>query len=59
MQESSDGVTFTKTCSDEEISSLSVNNVRLTGTFSFEGLNINVSTFGVFNLMHINEQLNI
>ena len=58
-QESSDGIVFTKTCSEEEIASLSVNNVRLTGIFSFEGLNINVSTFGVFNLMHISEQLNI
>ena len=59
MQENPDGVTFTKTCSDEENASLSVNNVRLTGTISFEGLNINVSTFGIFNLMHISEQLNI
>lgn len=59
MQENSDGIVFTKTCSEEEIASLSVNNVRLTGTVPFHDLNINVSTFGVFNLMHINEQLNI
>ena len=59
MQENSDGIAYIKTCSEEEIASLSVNNVRLTGAFTFEGLNINVSTFGVFNLMHINEQLNI
>ena len=59
MEENSDGIIFTKTCSEEEIASLSLNNVRLTGTVSFEDLNINVSTFGVFNLMHINEQLNI
>ena len=32
MQENSDGITFTKTCSEEEIASLSVNNVRLAGT---------------------------
>lgn len=59
MQEGSDGIIFTKICSYEEIASLSVNNVRLAGIISFEDLNINVSTFGVFNLMHINEQLNI
>lgn len=53
-----DGTTFTKTCSAEEIASLSVNNVRLTGTVSLENLDINTSTFGVFNLMHIHEQLN-
>lgn len=59
MQTNSDGIVFTKTCSDEEIASLSVNSVRLTGIVSFEDLNINVSTFGVFNLMHISEQVNI
>ena len=60
MEENSDGIIFTKTCSEEEIASLSVNNVRLTGTLSLgEGIDINTSTFGVFNLMHINEQLNI
>lgn len=59
IQTSSDGsVVYTKTCSAEEIASLSVNNVRLTGTFSLENLVINTSTLGVFNLMHITEQLN-
>ena len=58
IQTNSDGTTLTKTCSAEEIASLSVNNIRLTGTFSLENLNIDTSTFGVFNLMHINEQLN-
>lgn len=58
IQTNSDGTTFTKTCSAEEIASLSVNNVRLTGTVSLENLDINTSTFGVFNLMHIHEQLN-
>lgn len=32
MQENSDGFAFFRICSDEEIASLSVNNVRLTGT---------------------------
>lgn len=59
IQTNSDGsVVYTKTCSATEISSLSVNNVRLTGTFSLENLNINTSTLGVFNLMHIAEQVN-
>ena len=59
MQENSDGITFVKTCSEEEIASLSVNNVRLTGTLSLEeGIDINTSTFGVFNLMHIYESIN-
>ena len=58
METNPNGTTFTKTCSAEEIASLSVNNVRLAGTVSLGELNINVSTFGVFNLMHINEQLN-
>ena len=59
IQTNSDGsIVYTKTCSAEEIASLSVNNVRLTGTFSLESLDINTSTLGVFNLMHITEQLN-
>ena len=58
MQENSDGLTYTKTCSDEEIASLSVNNVRLTGTFTLQGMTIDVSTFGVFDLLHIGESLN-
>ena len=60
MEENSDGsITFTKTCSEEEIASLSVNNVRLTGTLSLgEGIDINTSTFGVFDLLHLNEQIN-
>lgn len=58
METNPDGTTFTKTCSDEEIASLSVNNVRLTGTVSLGELNINTSTLGVFNLMHIHEQIN-
>lgn len=32
MQENSDGIVYTKTCSDEESASLLVNNVRLAGT---------------------------
>lgn len=58
MQKGSDGITFTKTCSEEEIASLSVNNVRLTGTLQLEDINIDTSTFGVFNLMHLDEQIN-
>ena len=59
MQKNSDSITFTKTCSEEEIASLSVNNVRLTGTFSWgEGIDINTSTLGVFNLIHIYESIN-
>ena len=58
IQTNSDGTTFTKTCSAEEIASLSVNNVRLTGTVQFLGTDINTSTFGVFDLMHVHEQLN-
>lgn len=60
IQTNSDGIIYTKTCSDEEIASLSVNNVRLTGTFQLEGtdMNINTSTFGVFDLLHIDEQIN-
>lgn len=58
METNPNGTTFTKTCSDEEIASLSVNNVRLTGTVSLGELNINTSTLGVFNLMHIREQIN-
>lgn len=59
-QTNSDGnIVYTKTCSEEEIASLSVNNVRLTGTLSLgEGININTSTFGIFNLMHMNESIN-
>lgn len=59
-QTNSDGsIVYTKTCSEEESASLSVNNVRLTGTLSFgEGIDINTSTFGVFNLMHIYESIN-
>ena len=59
-QEKSDGIIFTKTCSEEEIASLSVNNVRLTGTFRLPGVpsDINTSTFGIFNLLHLNEELN-
>lgn len=57
-----DSIIYTKTCSDEEIASLSVNNVRLTGTvrlkFLLGKMDINTSTFGVFNLMHINESIN-
>lgn len=59
MQEDSDGIVFIKTCSEEEIASLSVNNVRLTGTFTLSGVTIDTSTFGVFNLMHVHEQINI
>ena len=60
MQENSDGsMVFTKTCSDEEIAYLSVNNLRLTGTFSLgEGIDINTSTLGVFNPIHIYESIN-
>ena len=59
MQEDPDGILFTKTCSDAEIASLSVNNVRLAGILSVEeGIDINTSTFGVFNLMHIYESIN-
>ena len=60
MEENSDGITYTKTCSDEEIASLSVNNVRLTGTVRLPGtsLSINTSTLGIFNLMHMDEVAN-
>lgn len=58
IQTNSDGTTFTKNCSNEEIASLSVNNVRLAGTVQFRGTDINTSTFGVFDLMHVHEQLN-
>ena len=58
MQENSDGTTFTKTCSDEENASLSVNNVRLAGTVQLWGIDIDTSTFGIFDLMHANEFLN-
>lgn len=58
MQEDSDGIVFIKTCSEEEIASLSVNNVRLTGTFTLSGVTIDTSTFGVFDLMHVGESLN-
>ena len=59
MQENSDGsIVFTKTCSDEENASLSVNNVRLAGTVQLWGVDIDTSTFGVFNLMHIYESIN-
>lgn len=62
MQINSNDITFTKTCSDEEFAYLSVNNVRLTGTVrlnSFLGeMDINTSTFGVFNLMHMHELIN-
>lgn len=58
IQTNSDGTTLTKTCSAEEIASLSVNNVRLAGTVQFRGTGVDTSTFGVFDLMHVNEQLN-
>lgn len=60
MQKDSDGsIVYTKTCSDEEIAYLSVNNVRLTGALSLgDNISIDTSTFGVFNLMHLNEQIN-
>lgn len=58
IQTNSDGTTFTKTCSAEEIASLSVNNVRLTGTVQLGKTNIDTSTLGVFNLMHIGESIN-
>ena len=58
MQENSDGVTFFRTCSDEDIASLSVNNIRLTGTVQSWGIDIDTSTFGIFDLMHANELLN-
>ena len=58
MQENSDGIKFVKTCSEEEIASLSVNNVRLIGTFTLQGMTIDASTFGVFDLLHINELFN-
>lgn len=61
-QTNSDGIILTKTCSDEEIASLSVNNVRLTGTVrlrsSLGEADINTSTLGIFNLIHINESFN-
>lgn len=59
-QTNSDGsIVYTKTCSEEEIASLSVNNVRLTGTLSLrDNISIDTSTFGIFNLMHIDEQNN-
>ena len=55
METNPDGTAFTKTCSEEEIASLSVNNVRLAGTVQFLGTDINTSTFGVFDLMHVHE----
>ena len=58
IQTNSDGTTFTKTCSAEEIASLSVNNVRLAGTVQLGKTNIDTSTLGVFNLMHIGESIN-
>ena len=59
MQEDSDGIKFVKTCSEEEIASLSVNNVRLAGTVQLKKANIDTSTLGVFNLMHIGELSNV
>lgn len=58
MQEVPNGITFIKICSKEEIASLSVNNVRLAGTVQLEDINIDTSTFGVFNLMHLDKQIN-
>lgn len=57
-EEKSDGISFIKTCSEEEIASLSVNNVRLTGTFTLQGMTIDTSTFGVFDLLHMSELFN-
>ena len=55
-------IVYTKTCSDAEFASLSINNVRLTGTvrlkFLLGEMDINTSTFGVFNLMHMHESIN-
>ena len=59
IQTNSDGTTLTKTCSDEEIASLSVNNVRLAGTVQLKKADIDTSTLGVFNLMHIGELSNV
>ena len=59
IQTNSDGTTLTKTCSEEEIASLSVNNVRLAGTVQLKQANIDTSTLGVFNLMHIGELSNV
>ena len=59
IQTNSDGTTLTKTCSDEESASLSVNNVRLAGTVQLKKANIDTSTLGVFNLMHIGELSNV
>ena len=59
IQTNSDGTTLTKTCSDEESASLSVNNVRLTGTVQLKKADIDTSTLGVFNLMHIGELSNV
>lgn len=58
MQENSDGIVYTKTCSDEESASLLVNNVRLVGTVQLWGMDIDISTFGIFDSMHVNEFLN-
>lgn len=58
IQTGSDGTTCTKTCSEEESASLSVNNVRLAGTVQLKGMDIDTSTLGVFNLMHIGESIN-
>lgn len=58
MQENSDGIVYTKTCSDEESASLLVNNVRLAGTVQLWGVDIDTSTFGIFDSMHVNEFLN-
>ena len=58
MQENSDGIIFIKTCSEEEIASLSVNNVRLTGTVRLWGTDVDTSTFGIFDLMHVREFVN-
>lgn len=58
MQENSDGIVYTKTCSDEESASLLVNNVRLAGTVQLWGMDIDTSTFGIFDSMHVNEFLN-
>ena len=55
-------IVYTKTCSDAEFASLSINNVRLRGTirlkFLLGEMDINTSTFGVFNLMHMHESIN-
>lgn len=59
IQTNSDGTTLTKTCSNEEIASLSVNNVRLAGTVQLKKADIDTSTLGVFNLMHLGELSNV